>query len=228
MAKISLADYLKERAFASGRSPDAVGPFITISRQYGCYGFSLGLLLLEILNEEAPPEKIWKIYHREILETLATRTNVAAELLDLQRHEKPSYFTDFFRGLSSQRLPSTEEIRNRIATIVRGLAIQGYAIIVGQGGAGVTSDLPNGLSVRLEAPEAWRVRQIAQRERISDDDAKTRILATEKQREHQRHVYEERFPRQPAFNLVYDCSVFSLTQIAQQIVYAMKLRGITG
>jgi hypothetical protein len=35
-----------------------------------------------------------------------------------------------------------------------------------------------------------------------------------------------RFPRKPAFHLVYDCSAFTLAQIAQHIVYAMRLRGV--
>ena len=34
-----------------------------------------------------------------------------------------------------------------------------------------------------------------------------------------------RFPRKPAFHIVYDCSVFTLAQIAQQVVYAMKMKG---
>ncbi|HPK04157.1 MAG TPA: cytidylate kinase family protein, partial [Candidatus Sumerlaeota bacterium] len=86
-----------------------------------------------------------------------------------------------------------------------------------------THDLPNGLAVRLEAPEDWRVKQIAFREGLTDTEARLRVRAREQEREYLRKIYEARFPRKPAFNLVYDCSVFPLSTIAQHVVQALKL-----
>ncbi|MCJ7544332.1 MAG: cytidylate kinase-like family protein [Phycisphaerae bacterium] len=225
MAKLSLPDHMRERRAEAEQEAQGIGPFLTVSRQFGCYGFSLGLLLLEILNEEAPPGKTWKIYNREILGKLATETNLAAELLERERRTRPHLIVDFFRSLSKERIPSGLEIRNRITTIIRGLAAEGYAIIIGQGGAGATQDMPNGLSVRLEGPLDWRVKQVAYREGIHDTQARMRIKAVDKEREYLRKIYEGQFGRKPAFHLTYDCSVFTLAQIAQHIVYAMKLRG---
>jgi hypothetical protein len=226
MAKVSLAKHMKERR-ASLREPfGQIGPFVTISRQFGCYGFSLGLLLMEILNEDAPPRKAWKIYNKEILNRLATETNLAAEFLDEERRSKRRLIVDFFRSLSMERIPSGYEIRNRITMIVQGLAIRGHAIIVGQGGAGATQYLPNGLSVRLEAPEDWRVGQIARREGIGEKKARERIRAIEKERDYLWKIYEDGVACRPAFDIVYDCYHFSLAQIAQQVVLAMKHRGI--
>jgi cytidylate kinase len=185
----------------------------------------LGLLLLDILNEEAEPGTTWRIYHKEILDRLARETNLATIILERQRSSKPRLLVDFFRSLSGEKVPSGYEIRNRITTIIRGLAIEGHAVIVGQGGAGATADLPNGLSIRLEAPEEWRVKQIAFREGVSEAQARTRMHAKEVEREYLRKIYEARFPRKPSFNLTYDCSAFTLAQIAQHVVYMMKLRG---
>jgi len=224
MAKVSLAEHMKERRTPQDQEFEKCGPFITISRQFGCYGFSLGLLLLEILNEHTK-EAAWKIHHKEILAKLATETNLATELLEEQRRSKPSMIVDFFRSLSRERIPSGYEIRNRITTIIRGLAVEGHAVIIGQGGAGATHDLPNGLSVRLEAPEEWRVKQIAFREGLGETEAKLRVRAKEQEREHLRKLYQRRFPRRPAFHLTYDCSVFSLAQIAQHIVHMLKMKG---
>ena len=223
MAKISLSDDMKEQPVADGE-PGRIGPFITISREFGCYGFSLGLLLLEILNEDASEGKVWKVYQKEILASLATETNMAAEILDRERRTKPSLIVDFFRSLGKDRIPSGYEIRNRITTIIRGLAEEGYAIIIGQGSSGATQDLPNGLSVRLEAPEDWRVREVALREGLSETKARIRVREMEAERVYLRKIYEKKFPRNPAFNLVYDCSIFTLAQISQQVVYAMKLK----
>lgn len=224
MAKVELPDYMQESRNPTDNELANAGPFITISRQFGCHGFSLGLLLLEILNDEAN-EIPWKIYHREILTRLATETNMAEELLDRERRAKPRVLVDFFRSLSKGKVPSGYEIRNRITAIIRGLAVQGHAILVGQGSAGAAADLPNGLSIRLEAPEEWRVKQIAFREGLTETQARLRIRAKERERDYLRKIYQAKFPRQPAFKLVYDCSEFSLAQIAQQVVYAMRLKG---
>jgi hypothetical protein len=224
MAKVSLAEHMQEKPADEGEGEPK--PFVTISRQYGCWGFSLGLLLLEILNDQVEPGQTWKIYHKEIIDRLANETNMAKEILERQRRNKPRLLVDFFRSLSGEKVPSGTEVRNRITTIIRGLAEEGHAILIGQGSAGATSDMKGGLSVRLEAPESWRVKQIAFREGLSDTESKLRIRAMERERNYLQKIYETRFPRKPAFHLTYDCSVFSLAQIAQHVVYAMKLRGM--
>ncbi|MFP4104739.1 MAG: AAA family ATPase [Phycisphaerae bacterium] len=227
MAKVSLSDHMQERRPEPERDPEKCGPFVTISREYGCWGFSLGLLLLEILNEEAEPgEDSWQVYHKEILERLATEANVGLEIIEQQRREKPRMLIDFFRSFKKDRVPSGYEIRNRTITIIRGLATAGHSLIIGQGGAGATHDLPNGISIRLEAPEDWRVKQIAFREGLSETEARLRLRAQEQERDYLKRTYESKFPRKPAFNLTYDCSEFTLAQIAQHVVYAMKLKGI--
>ena len=39
MAKVSLGEHMQEHRTDFERDPEHVGPFVTISRQYGCYGF---------------------------------------------------------------------------------------------------------------------------------------------------------------------------------------------
>lgn len=225
MAKVSLSEDMKEQRSASGDPPESVGPYVTISRQYGCYGFSLGLLLLDILTEETP-EHPWKIYHKDILTHLADETDMAEEMLERQRRSRPRAILDFFRAFGGEKVPSGYEVRNRIAQLIRSLAIDGYAIVVGQGGAIATAGLDNGLSIRLEAPIEWKAKQVAFREGISASEAKMRIKAKEQEREYLRKVYEQRFPDRPPFHVTYDCSAFSLAQIARHVVYGMRLREI--
>lgn len=225
MAKVDLAEHMRERRTEASEELRNAGPYVTISRQFGCQGFSLGLLLLEILNEDVEPEKVWRIYHREILENLAAETDTAAEELQKERRSRPRPLVDFFRSLGKKRPPSGYEIRNRMGTLIRNLAIQGHAILIGQGGAGAVGDLENGLCVRLEAPEEWRVKQIAFREGLNETEAKLRVRAEEQEREYLRKMYKSRSSRTPAFHLVYDCSVFTLAHIARQIVLALKLKG---
>jgi len=228
MAKASLSKHMEEDLTGVEEEDTGnAGPFVTISRQFGCHGFSTGLLLLDLLNDGADPDESWKIYHREILTRLATETDMAEAILDRQRRAKPRLITGFFKSLGKGRIPSGMQVRNQITTIIRGLAIEGRAIIIGQGGSGATMDLPNGLSVRLEAPEDWRVKQVAFRDGLTETQSRMRIRAKEREREYLRKLYQAKFRRTPAFNLLFDCSEFSLAQIAQQIVYALKLKGLS-
>jgi Cytidylate kinase-like family len=226
MAKVSLAEHMKEQRGSDDEGQEQAGPFVTISREFGCYGFSLGLLLMEILNDDVEPGGAWRIYHREILERLATETNMATELLERQRRTRPRLLGDFFRSLSKDKAPSGQQIRKRITMIIRGLAIDGRAIVIGQGGTAATLDLPNRMAVRLEAPLDWRVKEVAFREGLSETKAKLRIQAKDHEREYLRKLYSARFQNKPSFNLVYDCSTFTLAQIAQHVVYGMRLRGL--
>lgn len=223
MAKVSLPEHMKEQRTEEEFDPAKCGPFLTISRQFGCYGFSLGLLLLDVLNEETEGTP-WQIYHKDILAKLASETNLATDLLEQQRRNKPSMFTELLQSFKRDRVPSGYEIRNRMTAIIRALAIEGHAIIIGQGGAGATQGLTNGLTVRLEAPEEWRVKKIAFRDALSETEARLRVRAKEREREYLRKLYETRYPRKPPFHLTYDCSVFSLAQIAQHVVYIMRLK----
>jgi cytidylate kinase len=228
MGKDSLAEQMSNIQAPDEQAIQNAGPFVAISREYGCGGFSLGLLLLDLLNEEADTEHTFQIYHKEILETLATETETTPEILERQRRQKPGLLANFFATLSGRkdRVPSGMEIRNRMTQIIRELAMEGQCILVGQGAAGATADLPGGLSVRLEAPEDWRVKQIAFREGLSEPQARIQVNEETEKRLYLRKIYERKFPRKPAFHMTFDCSVFSLAQIATLIHRALKLRKI--
>ena len=66
---------------------------------------------------------------------------------------------------------------------------------------------------------------VAFRDGLTETQSRMRIRAKEHEREYLRKLYRAKYRRQPAFNLLYDCSEFSQGQIAQQIVYALKLKG---
>ena len=224
MAKTSLAKEMREQPSALDRKPASIGPFVTISQEYGCHGFSLGLLLWDLINEHAASNQVWQIYHKEILARLANETNLAEDLLEQEMSSRPNLIADFFRFFSKEHTPSSYELVKRVATIIRGVAIQGNAIIIGQGSAAATYDLPNGLSVRIEAPEDWRIKQVIFSEGITQEQARQKVHELDQEQKFLRDMYEIRFRHKPAFNITYDCSVFTLSQIAQHVFGMMRLR----
>lgn len=221
-ARPTLSAYLREHVETIGSKKEP-GPYVTISRQWGCDGIELGEHLVEKLNER-DEEKRWRFYHKDLLSQLAEDTGLTEEILQKERIAKPSLIKDFLRGLKRDGMPDGFEIRNKIALMVRTVAFDGHAVILGQGGTAATGDLANGLSLRVTAPKDWRVARICLREGLDKQAAAVRIEEVESERERLRGFYERQNPRDPAFNLVFDNSFFNNEQICQLVLLAMEER----
>lgn len=224
MSKPTLTSYIRDNLEEIGEKRDP-GPYLTISRQYGCDGYELGDLLLAKLDERVG-KGAWKLYKKEILKQLAEDTGLTEDVIERERLTKPSLLRDFFRGMRGSVIPDGYEIRNKITVMVRTVAFEGHAIIIGQGGTAAAADLENGLSVRLEGPREWRITRVSYREKLSRHAAIARIDEIERQRKHLRKIYEEKNPREPAFNLLVDNSMLSIDQIADLILYTMVQRNL--
>lgn len=224
MARPTISSYIRENLDNLDGNSEP-GPFITISRQFGCDGYKLGDILLKKLGER-PDEDGWRLYKKEILTQLAEDSGLTEEVIEKERKAKPSLIRDFFRGVRRNNLPGGYEIRNKITLMVRTVAFEGHAIIIGQGGTAATADLDGGISVRIEAPKDWRIVRVSRRDDMLKEAAASKLEKIEKERSHLRDIYEEKNPRKPAFNLTIDNSRFTLDEIADQVIYAMEQKGL--
>jgi cytidylate kinase len=148
-------------------------------------------------------------------------------MIERERHAMPSILKDFFRGMSKSGIPDGYEIRHKITYMVRSVACEGYAIIIGQGGTAATTDIAQGLSVRIEAPKNWRMIRVCRRDKISKEEALAKIEVEEEKRAYLRRIYEELNPRSPAFNLTFDNSILTAEQIASLIYCTMQFKKMT-
>ena len=220
MTKTTISSYLRDHLGDIGTKKEP-GPYITISRQWGCDGVGLGQALVSKLNER-DPEQRWKLYRKELLKQLAEDTGLTEEILEKERVSKPSLLKDFLRGLKKNGIPDGYEIRNKITMMVRTIAFEGHAVILGQGGTAATGDLANGLSVRVEAPKDWRIARICRRENLEKHNAVAKIEEIEKDRDRLRQIYQQQNSREPAFNLVFDNAMFKNEQIAEMVIMGME------
>jgi hypothetical protein len=224
MDKPALSSYLRQRIgdIVQKKQP---GPYVTVSRQYGCDGLELAGLLIGKLNGRDEQQR-WKLYHKELLKQLAEDTGLTEEMIEKERFSKPSLLKDFFRGLMTSNIPDGYEIRKSVTMMVRTAAFEGYAVIIGQGGNSATADFGNGLSVRIEAPKEWRIARISVREQLSKEVAAARMEEIDAQRHYLHEIYEKQNPRRPAFHLLLDNSLFSKEQLAELILLAMEQKGL--
>jgi hypothetical protein len=225
MDKPVLSSYLRQRVGDVAQKKQ-LGPYLTLSRQYGCDGLELASLLVEKLNQQ-DEQKRWKLYHKELLRQLAEDTGQTEEILEKERFLKPDLINDFLRGLMSSDVPGSYEIRKSIATMIRTVAIEGHAVILGLGGTAATADLGNGISVQIEAPEEWRIARVSVREQLSLEEATVQVKEIIAKRQYLREIYEKQNPRQPVFYLSIDNSIFNKEQIAEMILLAMEQKGLT-
>jgi hypothetical protein len=225
MDKPAFSSYLRHRIgdIVQKKQP---GPYITLSRQYGCDGLELAVMLVEKLNQRDEQHR-WKLYHRDMLTQLAQDTGQTAEILEKERFLKPGLMSDFLRGLMRSDVPGSYEIRKNITTMIRAAAVEGYAVIMGLGGTAATADLGNGISVQIEAPEEWRIARVGVREQLSIKEATTKVKEIIAKRQYLREIYEKQNPRQPAFHFSIDNSIFNMEQIAELILLAMEQKGFT-
>lgn len=224
MSKPTLSSYLREHLDGSQRKKDP-GPYLTISRQHGCDGYELGLTLAEKLNQRDEAHQ-WKVYFKEFIQQLSEDTGVAVELLEREHVAKPSIFKDFFRGLNRIPIPDRMEIRSQTGLMIRTVAIHGYGIIIGNGGAAATNDIANGLTLRIEAPRDWRIARVCRLESLGRREAAAQVDRYEQEQLRLRLHHSQHQKRSPEFHLTFDNSIFSKEIIADLVIKAMEEKSL--
>jgi hypothetical protein len=224
MPRPTLSSYLREH-LDGGLKKKEPGPYLTLSHQFGCDGYELGLYLAEKLNQRDEVQQ-WKVYFKEFIQQLAEDTGVTEDDLERERVSKPSLFKDFFRGLNKKPIPDRIEIRNQTGQMIRAVAIGGYSIIIGQGGASATSDIANGLTIRIEASRDWRIARVCLLESVDRVAAAQKIDKHEAAQTRLNAFYETKKLRKPEYHLVFDNSVFSKELISQLVIKAMEEKGM--
>ena len=149
-------------------------PFVTISRQAGTGGHALADMLLEVFAEESDAELFtdWQVYDRTVCEIVAHDPRFAPSLDSLLEEEYRSRANDFFH----QVLRSTVDqnmVMDRVFLVVRTIARMGKAIIVGRAGAQVTRGMPEGVRIRMMAPEEDRIDRAMREHGLSERAARS-------------------------------------------------------
>lgn len=154
----------------NSKQPD---PIITISRQIGSGGASIGELTAKKLK--------FQFLDREIVESIASRANIrrsAVETID----ERGTTFVEEF--LSSSFLPqslSKSEYMRHLAAVLIVAARHGKAVILGRGAHLLLASFTR-FRVRIVCPLESRVERIAQRDHISQKEAKAKVKASDTER----------------------------------------------
>jgi len=188
-------------------------PFITITRQAGCGGETLGAALIERFNARGadPP---WAAFGRALIERVAQDHGLPGHVVESFSERPHSWLEDIAAGLvyKNPRPPDAAVYAKVVATI-HALARAGHVVLVGRGSVCCTQDLRTGIHIRLVGDLEDRVARMAARRKLAPDEARRVVEQTDAHREaFYRRFWSQRAQAPERFTLVINTSRVDLEQ----------------
>jgi cytidylate kinase len=151
----------KKQAKPFGKAIDkAAQPFITISRETGAGGTTVGELLVEYLNcRDDIESRRWKLYDKNLIQKVIEDHKLPELYSDFLNETRISEIQDTFETLMGLH-PGMSQLAKKTCSTILNLASIGNVVIVGRGANIITRNLPGGFHVRLIADHEWKVNQI--------------------------------------------------------------------
>jgi cytidylate kinase len=169
------------RKALKSRESTQTAPFITVSRAFGCSGFSLGMSLLDHLNSGHTEQDQWSIFDRRVFDHIEGDTELNRHFFEEHVQKRSMEFEEYLTTTFGAA-PSDLAIFNRWSATMRGLASAGRAIFVGRASWLVTKHLTGGIHLRVEAPLKWRSEQYAKTNDLSFTEAQSIIRMKDRER----------------------------------------------
>jgi cytidylate kinase len=191
-------------------------PMITISRQFASRGAEIGKLVADELG--------FHFYSQELIHRVAAEAQVRASLVASLDERAQSGIAHWISSMiQSGRFASSDYLRN-LSRVVMTLGRHGQGIIMGRGGQFILEKRLT-LRVRIIAPLESRAERVRQRENLTTDQAKTRCVSVDADREafHRQHFGED--ITDPAhYDLVLNTGVLPVRSCVELMVSAFQTR----
>jgi cytidylate kinase len=145
---------------------------VTISRQAGSGGHSVGGLLAELLQARSPQASPpWTVFDKNLVEKVLEDHHLPSRLARFMREDRISEISDTMDELFGLHPPSWTLVRKTADTILR-LAEVGHVILIGRGAHVITRNLDYVFHVRLVGSLERRVKYMQELEHLSADAAR--------------------------------------------------------
>ncbi len=209
----------------SEQGPEAGGPALTISRDFGCHAGLMAKMIVERLNRYhlqigAPRE--WDMLNKEILELSARELQTDSRQIEEFYNAERGGVEDFLRSMTSSHYQPDWKVMDATRKVIRTLAFSGNIVIVGRAGAQITRDMNNILHVKLTAPYKWRVQQVMERFELSEKAAAEKVKETDHKRQRLVDMYTKEAPCDYCYDVIYNMQYFNHDQVVANIVHLMQ------
>lgn len=199
---------------------------ITIARQYGSGGRTIGQMLSEELGIHYYDKELLKIASEEsgINERLFMGADEKLKNSLLMRISKKVYQGQLISP-ESDEFTSAENLFNYQAKVIKQLAEEESCIIIGRCADYVLRDYDNVLSVFVHAPEAYCIEQAKRKLSMPDREIKKYIQKTDKERaDYYKHYTGREWTDARNYDLCLDSSKLGMERCIEEIKAYMKVR----
>lgn len=226
--KVDLLKYMSERYLKEEKFTNNPGPVITISRECGCPAKRIAEKLTDIINlklKEKNKKDQWKWVSKELLSQSAQELDTDPEKIKyVFEYGQKNFIEELLSAHSSKYYKSDRKIRNTVAQVIRSIANEGKAIVVGRGGVAITKDIEKSLHINLHAPLDWRIIRASDKHCMTPEQAKKYIIDTDKKRAQFRDYFHGKNTDYTWFDITFNCMTFSIDEIAESILRVVELR----
>jgi cytidylate kinase len=204
----------------------SITPMLTISHQYG----SGGSLIARDLGRRLS----WPVWDKEIVHRIATAYAVAEEYVE-EKDERVDSFIERMAGIlgtsgfeAAYNVPppvwlNDSQLVHMTRTVIKEIAAEGKAIIVGRGGNCILAERPKTLHVFVFASLEVRVQRVMEVERLSHSEAERRIASMDRLRaDYVRTFYHADWRDPTRYHLVVDSAVWGESGTADLIAWALE------
>lgn len=194
---------------------------ITISRQFGAGGKTVGLLVAERLG--------YKMFDDEILMEVARKARVSKHWVESVEKEAGGKFQRFISGIVPKNLIERildseggyidEEIYiDLLYKVIARIADEGKAVILGRGGQYILEDFENTHHILLIADKLDRVKFMEENYNLSSNQAVRVVTVNEKKRANlYRKFGKEEYDSHVHYNMVLNTSELPIEKAADLI-----------
>ncbi len=163
-------------------------PAITISRQAGARGRTIGDKLQKALRAQTPKAAIpWTLFDENLVKQILEDSNLPTDLEKFMPDDAVSEIEGSINEILGRHPSLWSLFEKTVRTIVR-LSRMGHSIIVGRGGNMITRNFPNVLRVRLVGSEQARIDQMVKAHGMSEAGAHKFVKEEDAAR--QRYVHQ--------------------------------------
>jgi Cytidylate kinase-like family len=219
-----IAAQLQTPSASSTHPARARAPTITVSREAGAGGHSVGEALVDILrgrSEEGTPP--WTLFDGELVEKVLEDHDLPKALAAAMPEDRVAGISDTMDELFGLRPSSWTLVRKTADTILH-LAALGNVVVIGRGANIITRELDRAFHVRLVASFDERVARIREREQLDEQEAARFVRRTDDgRRRYVKKYYGEDIEDPLLYDVVINTDRISVFEAARMIADAVSL-----
>jgi len=211
----------REQKKQEERKAIQIHPVLTISRDFGCREEEIIPALEKTLH--------WKVYGRTLLDHLAGRETLSRRFIETLDEQDQNFLDNWINFLTRSGGVLQKDYVLKISRMIKVIAAQESAILLGRGAHLLLREKKEGLKIKLTAPLAQRIQNIATLRSLSPDEAEALVRQTDKEREQfiQNHFHIDR-ENNAEFDIVFNTTAFATSTICKIIDLIFSDKGRAG